>query len=63
MAEIKPNEEICKEHLKNLRVANEQWFYGYHFSAEDYLRLVEAVRFFEGIKVQQGKKLIKESLL
>lgn len=63
MAEIKPNEEICKEHLKNLRVANEQLFYGYHFSRRDYDKLMEAISFFEEVKVNLRERLIKEGLL
>jgi hypothetical protein len=60
---VKLNKEVCHEHLETLETANEQWFYGYHYSTEDYLKLVEAVKFFEDIKVQQRKKLIKEGLL
>ena len=63
MAEIKLNKEVCEEYLDNLRVANEQWFYGYHFSREDYIKLVEAVKYFEKVKLQQREKLIKEGLL
>jgi len=60
---IKLHEEICKEHTDVLEMASDQWFYGHHFSREDYLKLVEAVKYFEDIKVQQRKKLIKEGLL
>jgi len=60
---IKLNKEICQEKLDVLKISNEQWFNGYHFSANDYLKLVDAVKFFEDIKVQQRKKLIKEGLL
>lgn len=60
---VRLNKEICQDHLEVLETANEQWFYGYHYSTEDYLKLVEAVKFFEDIKVQQRKKLIKEGLL
>lgn len=63
MAEIKVNKEICEEYLETLRVASEQWFYGYHYSTEDYIKLTEAVKYFEDIKVQQREKLIKEGLL
>ena len=60
---MKLNKEICQEHLDVLKAANEQHFYGYHYSTEDYLKLVEAVKFFEEIKVSQRKKLVKEGLL
>lgn len=60
---IKLNEEICKEHLAVLKVANEQWFNGYNCEIGDYLRLAKAVKFFENIKVQQREKLIKEGKL
>ena len=63
MAKTKPNEEICKEHLDNLRVANDQWFHGYHVSVEDYIKFTKAVQYFEDIKVSLRKKLIKEGLL
>lgn len=61
--EIKLNEDICQHYLDTLKVANTQWFNGYHYSTEDYLRLVKAIKYFEDIKVQQRKKLIKEGLL
>jgi hypothetical protein len=60
---MKLNEDICRRHLAVLKVANEQWFYGYDYETEDYLRLVQAVKFFEDIKVTQRKKLIKEGKL
>lgn len=63
MSEIKLNAEICEEKLEALRVANEQWFYGYHFSIDEYLKLVEAVKYFENIKKQQRQKLIKEGII
>lgn len=63
MAEIKLSEEICEEYLESLRVANGQWFNGYHVSVEDYLRFTEAVKHFEDIKVSLREKLIKEGLL
>ena len=63
MAEIKLNEEICKEHTDTLEVGNDQWFYDYHFSREDYLKFTEAVKYFEDIKVSLRNKLIKEGLL
>jgi len=61
--DIKLNVEVCDDHLEALRVANRQWFYGLHFGREDYVKLVEAVKYFEDIKVQQREKLIKEGLL
>lgn len=60
---MKLHEEKIKEYTDTLEKSSDQWFYGYHFSREDYLKLVEAVRYFEEIKVQQRKKLIKEGLL
>lgn len=57
------NQEICEEQLDALRIGNEQWFFGYHISLDDYLKLASAVKFFEGIKKQQRKKLIKEGIL
>lgn len=60
---MKLNKEICEEQLEALRVGNEQWFYGYHFTLDDYIKLAAAVKFFEEIKTQQRKKLIKEGLL
>lgn len=60
---VKLHEEICKDHTDALEVASDQWFYGYHFSLEDYVRLVEAVKYFEDIKVQLRNKLIKEGIL
>lgn len=63
MAEIKSNEEICKEHTDALEVGNDQWFYGNHVSVEDYLKFTEAVKYFEDIKVSLREKLIKEGLL
>lgn len=56
----KLNREICQEHLDSLKEANEQWFYGYHFSVEDYLRLIKSMEFFEHIKTEQRAKLIAE---
>lgn len=63
METIKLNSEICEEKLDALRIANEQWFYGYEFSVDDYLKLVDAVKFFDNVKVQQRRKLIKEGRL
>ena len=60
MTQIKLNKEICQEKLDVLKVANEQWFNGWHYSTEDYLKLVDAVKFFEDIKVQQRTKRIME---
>lgn len=63
MKRIRLNAEVCQEHLDVLKMSNEQWFYGYEFSVEDYLKLTEAVKYFEDIKVQQRNKLIKEGRL
>lgn len=63
MGPTKCHEEICKEHTDALELGSDQWFYGHHTSLEDYLKLVEAVKFFEDIKVQQRKKLIKEGII
>lgn len=63
MEPVKLNKDVCEEHLDKLRAANEQWFYGYNFEVPDYLELVDAVKFFENVKVQQRKKLIKEGKL
>ena len=60
---MKLNEEICKEHTDALEMGNDQWFYGHHVSVEDYLKFVESVKYFEEIKVQLRKKLIKEGAL
>jgi hypothetical protein len=60
---MKLNKEICEDYLDVLREANEQWFYDYNYEAVDYLKLVEAVGFFEHIKEKQRKKLIKEGKL
>jgi hypothetical protein len=60
---MKLNEEICQEYLGVLKEANEQWFNGWNVETADYLKLVEAVQFFEHIKVEQRKKLIKEGKL
>lgn len=61
--DVRLNKDVCQEHLDVLQTANEQWFNGWHYETEDYLKLVKAVKFFEDIKVQQRKKLIKEGLL
>ncbi len=60
---MKLNKEICQDQLDVLKQANEQWFNGYHFETSDYLKLVEAVAFFEHIKVKQRNKLIAEGEL
>lgn len=60
---MKTNKEQCEEYLEVLRVANEQWFYGYHYSVEDHTKLVEALNFFDSVKKQQRKKLIQEGLI
>lgn len=60
---IPNNKEICEDYLNDLRVANEQWFYGYEFSREDYIKMVSALQFFENIRAQQREKLIKEGKL
>lgn len=60
---MKLNEEICKDNTDALEVGNDQWFYGHHVSVDDYIKFVEAVKYFEDIKVQLRKKLIKEGLL
>lgn len=60
---MKLNKDICQEHLDVLKLANEQWFYGYNYETSDYLKLVEAMMFFEGIKQAQREKLIKEGKL
>lgn len=60
---MKINEEICKEHTDVLEAANDQCFYGYNFEVSDYIKLVEAMRYFENIKVTLRKKLIKEGKL
>lgn len=60
---VKSHEEICKERTDVLEKASDQWFYGYHYSVEDYIKLTEAVKFFEDIKVSLRDKLIKEGLL
>ena len=60
---MKLHEEICKEHTRALELSSDQWYYGYHFSVKDYLKLVEALKFFEEIKVTQRNKLIKEGKL
>lgn len=59
----KLHEEICREHTRTLEIASDQWFYGYHFSPNDYLKLVEAMKYFEEIRVQLREKLIKEGEL
>jgi hypothetical protein len=63
MNNIRLNKDICEEYLNVLKVANEQWFYNYAYSTEDYLKLVKAVKYFEDIKTAQRKKLIKEGAL
>lgn len=60
---VKLHEEICKQHTDVLEIASDQNFYGYHFEVSDYLKLVEAMKYFEEIKVQLRKKLIKEGAL
>lgn len=61
MADIKLNADICKAHLEALKTANEQWFYGYHFSKEDVQRLEASLTYFEYIKEELQKKLDKEA--
>lgn len=61
MADIKLNKDICAEHLRALKVANEQWFYGYHFSEYDMQHLETALTYFGYIKDELQKKLDKET--
>ncbi len=63
MGVIKLNSEITEEHLETLREASQQWFYGYAYESSDYLKLMEAMQFFEHIKQEQRNKLIKEGKL
>ena len=57
---MKLNKDIAEEHLKVLREANQQWFYGYDYEVVDSLKLVQAMRFFEHIEETLWQKLIKE---
>lgn len=60
MSTMPTNKEICEDYLNDLRVANEQWFNGYHWEVSDQIKLVDAIAFFQHIANQQRKKLIKE---
>jgi hypothetical protein len=60
---IKLNKEMCQENLEVLRIANEQWFNGWEWSITDHAKFVEALEFFEEIKIQQRNKLIKQGRL
>ncbi len=57
---MKLNKDICQEYLDILRQADEQWFYGYHWSLADQLKLDEALEFFESIRRTQLRKIVEE---
>ncbi len=58
---MKLNKEVCQEYLDILKQANEQWFYGYHWSLADQIKLDEALSFFEHVRREQLKKVVEES--
>jgi len=61
--EVTIKQEILQDLLEALKVADEQWFSGGHFSAEDYNKLDKSVKHFMDIRVLQKGKLTKEGLL
>ena len=63
MADIELNRDMCKRHLAVLEQANNAWFNVWNVEVEDYLKLVEAIKFFNDIKLSTREKLIKEGKL